>query len=139
MEALRVVTGLILLTTLVSCGNSTSTTAQQVGQPGAQRTVQTADGSITIPGEAYLDGTDVPAKLTVMNVNVWDSVDKARRVCRIAHAASVQVLDSTRSEQEDMEYFLIESGNCRGWVSEARLSNEPKDVFGSMRSSCPNC
>ena len=79
---------------------------------------------LKVPGSAFVDGRDEDAQppLTVMQVNVWDAVPRQRRVCQVAHAAAVKLLEAEYVPAEERHYFLIETDGCKGWLPETFLS-----------------
>ncbi len=97
--------------------------------------MQTGKGEFTIPGRAYLDKRDLEARppLTVMNVNVWDTVSRNRPNCRVAHGTAADWLDATFVKDENRYYFHINASGCDGWVPETFLSSDRHAPFGDQQ------
>lgn len=104
------------------------------------RTITTSKGSFNLPGNAFLDGRDVDATppLTIMTINVWDSVPRSRVVCKLEHGTSIQLLDARLLSSENRYYFEVRSGSCTGWVPETFLSTQYEEPIGDrMQLSTP--
>lgn len=98
-----------------------------------QEIVTTSMGSFTIPGGiAFLDGRDPEAQppLTVMSINIWDAVPRNVPVCSLPHGTQVTLLEARYHEPETRYYFLIESGDCRGWLPETFVSDAYHEPIG---------
>ena len=100
----------------------------------APQTITTPRGSFTVPGAAYLDGRDPDAQppLTVMSINVWDAVPRQRIVCQLPHGAQVTLCEALFYESEGRYYFLVEAGDCRGWLPEPFLSETYHEPIGDL-------
>ncbi len=88
----------------------------------ADRTVATSKGSITVGDSAYIDGRNLDAGLTIMNVTVWDNGPRTRRVCSVQHGTKVRVIEQKWVSSESRHYFKISGGSCMGWLAETFLS-----------------
>lgn len=103
-------------------------------QQPAVKTIKTSKGSFALPGKAYTDGRDLEAQppLTVTNINVWDAVPRTRAVCRVPHAAQVELLEARMYTPEERYYFRVRAGKCEGWLPEVFLSQKPMRAVGQM-------
>lgn len=98
---------------------SVSATPMPAVPPQSQQ-VTASNGTFTIPGTAYMDGRDIEAKppLTLMNINIWDGVQRGRAICTLRHGTNVNLLDAKWSSEESRYYFQVQSNSCKGWVPE---------------------
>ena len=87
---------------------------------------------LKVPGFAYLDGRDPDAKppLTVMRINLWDSIKRSRVVGRLKHGQRVLVLERVWNLFEERHYYLVRRWRARGWVPETFLSAERAEAIG---------
>jgi hypothetical protein len=95
--------------------------------------VETSEGYIfLVPGIAYVDGRDQEADppLTVMNINIWDSISRSKAVCKISHGSEVQLLDSKYKDAENRYYFYLQREDCKGWLTEEFLSEQKEEPIG---------
>lgn len=94
-------------------------------EDSAAAKVTTSRGTISVPGTAFLDGRDLEARppITVTDINVWDSQQRRKVVCKLKHGAAVSVRQST--ELDGRFYFRIQSGACEGWIPESFLNPNP--------------
>lgn len=96
-------------------------------------TITTSKGeTLSVPGNAFMDGRDLEAQpaLTVMNISIWNAVPRQRVVCKVRHGTSVQVHQMRYYSSEGLNYFLAQSGDCKGWVSEPFLAREKHEPIG---------
>lgn len=91
-------------------------------------------GLIKIPGYAYLDGRDLQAKppLTIGKINIWDSYNRNRVVCKLAHGTKVKILNAKYDAQEQRYYLNIQYDDCEGWVSDPFISTEKMKPIGDV-------
>lgn len=88
-----------------------------------------------VPGDAFVDGRDRKARppLTVMRVNIWDSVPPRRILCRVPHGAAVKLLREQYVSSEERFYFLLSAGSCKGWVADSSLSAKRYPIIGDKQ------
>lgn len=86
--------------------------------------ITTLKGTLTIPGEAVMDGRDLEASspTIVTLINIWDAVPRQKVVCTLNHGDTVQLIEAKREDQENRYYFKVKGANCEGWVSEPFVS-----------------
>ncbi|MCP4501666.1 MAG: hypothetical protein GY822_17035 [Deltaproteobacteria bacterium] len=97
------------------------------------QTYKTQKGrTLKVPGIGYADGRDFEArpKLTVMNINVWDSAPRNRAVCSVRHGTKLKLSKIKRVESEDRAYFYVDSGKCSGWLQEPMLGSRKSKPVG---------
>lgn len=60
------------------------------------REIQTSEGKFIVPGFAYVDGRDPNAypPITLMDPNIWDSINRNRPICTIRHGKKVKLLNA---------------------------------------------
>ncbi len=111
----------------ISCGLSSGDRPTPV-----PRIIKTEKESITVPGEAFIDGTnpEPPDVFTLLNVNAWDRNEDVI-LCRLRHNDKVRVL-AVKDWGSGIYSFEVESilGDCAGWVSDLFLSNELHKIVG---------
>ena len=71
--------------------------------------------AISTPSIGYIDGNDYDARLTIMNVNIWDSPSRGSVVCKLPHKSKVDLLES--KSYAGKAYFKVRRGSYVGWVS----------------------
>ena len=87
------------------------------------------------PWTAYIDGRDPDAipPLTIMEVNVWQTVQRKKIVGQIRHGEEVKVVRKQKSSADKRDYFFIKHSSCKGgWVSGNFLSNQKHDPVGDQ-------
>jgi hypothetical protein len=106
-------------------------TAAPTSAPSVTSTVITTENAILfVPGQAVMNGRTEGD--LVIDISVWDAVPRSRVTCQLPNRDIVEVLDvvlfneaaSRRSDIDDDDsryYFLVQKGDCRGWVSELFL------------------
>jgi hypothetical protein len=97
-------------------------------------TVDTSKGQFTVPGIAFIDGSDPDADppLTLMDINIWDSYTRTRVVCTSKHGTKAFLREVRYSAQEERYYFRVAADDCLGWLPEAFLSSKAKAVVGTI-------
>lgn len=90
---------------------------------------------IPVPGIAFMDGTDLKSypPSTVYWIKLWrvpgDIYESNQKVvCQVIHGDEIIVLD--HRNMAPRSFFLIQKGDCVGWVSETFLSDNRKPVWG---------
>ena len=84
---------------------------------------------VPVPGIAYMDGRDFEAKppLTVMRINLWETMARRRVTGCLRHGQRVRVLDRVWMPSEKRYYYLVRHWFKSGWVSELFLSLVPPE------------
>ena len=115
-----------------SSPQSVSASVQAVNVEG---TITTSRGTISVPGSAFIDGTDANAiggPLTLLNINIWNDVPRQYPVCQLMHGTDVIVEQARLHIQENRHYFLVRGGDCLGWVPQTFLSKQRKPIIGDV-------
>ena len=115
-----------------SSPQSVSASVQAVDVEG---TITTSRGTISVPGSAFIDGTDANAiggPLTLLNINIWNDVPRQYAVCQLTHGTEVAVEQARLHIQENRHYFLVRGSTCLGWVPETLLSTLRKPIIGDI-------
>jgi hypothetical protein len=96
------------------------------------KSVSTTKGTIRIPGSAYMDGRDLEAQqpATIMSINIWDSPDRLKTVCKIAHGDSVDVTEARYDNSEQRYLFRVIKGTCSGWVVQGFVGDTKQAPVG---------
>ena len=68
--------------------------------------------------------------MTLMIIHIWDAVPRQSVVCELAHGTEVDLLSAQFQDDEGRYYFELQSGTCKGWVSEPFLSQEYQEPVG---------
>jgi hypothetical protein len=89
-------------------------------------TITTSKGDFTVPGRAFLDGSqpDVRPPITAMLVPLLQSAVSTAAVCRVEHGSQVDLLDVQRDVEKKRYYFRVRAPRCDGWVPETALSTK---------------
>lgn len=65
-----------------------------------------------------------------MQINIWGEVPRKKVTCRLEHGSEVQLLEVQNYAPESRYYFLLQSGSCKGWLSENFLNLVKQDPVG---------
>ncbi|MCS7220579.1 MAG: hypothetical protein RML36_14455 [Anaerolineae bacterium] len=101
----------------------------------AKRTFHLPNGTITVPGEAYIDGRNLTAEepYTYMSVGVVEDFAQTTAKCTIRHGTRVEVLDATRMPGGITLHFKVRGGFCTGWIAASFLSDQYHEPIGKLR------
>lgn len=93
-------------------------------RPGRDSTPSASSNAASERKYVYLDGNDDAAKLTVMQINIWDTPERGRVVCSLPHGMRVEETDVAAGHRR------IDNGKCEGWVSVNFISiAKPADPY----------
>jgi len=97
-------------------------------------TIETDKGTLTVPGNAFMDGRDLEAAdpVTVITINIWDKPQRSQVVCTLAHGTEVELLEAEKPTGESRYYIKVKSGTCEGWVSEPFVGSEYHEPIGDQ-------
>ncbi len=103
--------------------------------PAARRTFHLPNGTITVPGEAYIDGRNLTAEepYTDMSVGVVEDFTQTTAKCTIRHGTRVEVLDATRMPGGVTLHFKVRGDFCTGWITANFLSDRYHEPVGKLR------
>jgi len=101
----------------------------------AKRTFYLPNGTITVPGEAYIDGRNLTADepYTYMSVGVVEDFTQTTAKCTIRHGTRVKVLDATRMAGGITLHFKVSGGFCTGWIAANFLSDRYHEPIGKLK------
>jgi hypothetical protein len=101
----------------------------------AKRTFYLPNGTITVPGEAYIDGRNLTAEepYTYMSVGVVEDFTQTTAKCTIRHGTRVEVLDAARMAGGITLHFKVSGGFCTGWIAANFLSDQYHEPVGKLR------
>jgi hypothetical protein len=87
-------------------------------------TIATSKGDFTVPGRAFLDGSQPESRppVTAMLVPLLQSAVSTAVVCQVEHATQVDLLEVQRDVEKKRYYFRVRAPKCDGWVPETALS-----------------
>ncbi len=104
-----------------------------VGAPALAQTtvpnaaiIATSKGDFTVPGRAFLDGSQPNSRppVTAMLVPLLQSAVSTVAVCQVGHGSQVDLLDVQRDVEKKRYYFRVRAPKCDGWVPETALSTK---------------
>ena len=90
-------------------------------------TIELKDGTLEVPGPAYIDGRDLEAQpqLTIMSINVWEGASPRGSVaCQLPHGQWVKVSKAQYAQSEGQHRLRVGTADCHGWVSKSFVSVE---------------
>ena len=117
---------------LTACSTSPTPDLEATVEDISPQTITTDKGTVQVPGTAYIDGRDPSASppLTIKSINIWDSVQRTKGVCKLEHGTKVDLLDAKQRPEESRYYFLVHTSSCEGWLPEPFLSREYQEPVG---------
>lgn len=105
-----------------------------VGGDGSGPTrIRLSDGTITVPGEAFIDGRNRSQTETQMLVGIVDSPGETTAKCTIQHGAQVHVSQIQRTRGGITRYAHVSNGLCTGWITLSMLSARYQEPVGEKR------
>lgn len=101
----------------------------------AKRTFYLPNGTITVPGEAYIDGRNLTAEepYTFVSVGVVEDFTQTTAKCTIRHGTRVEVLDAARMPGGVTLHFKVRGDFCTGWITASFLSDRYHEPVGKLR------
>ena len=108
---------------------------QQLKKPeSTSNQISLQKGIIKINGYAFIDGRDLQAisPSTISRINIWNSYNRSRVVCKLAHGTKVKILDAKYISKESRYYLKVQTEYCEGWISDPFISSEKMKPVGDV-------
>jgi len=88
-----------------------------------------------VPGSAFADGRDQESQppLTIMRVNVWNTVPRQSVACQVPHGAALSLSEARYVQDEERYYFLVDGDGCKGWLPESFISAASEPPIGDRQ------